>query len=198
MRLLLLRRQGESGFSLVEMMVGMALLAIVMTLAFGQLAAGVDQTARLDRGADENGAIRLVVESMVRELRQASTGDISLYPIAAASTTEITFYSPDGGQPKHLRKITYQLVNGTLQRSELVSTNTGKQPWVFSTTPAAFRTVLTGVINVDLFAYVDGTGVATTSAASVRAMSIKFERKSALSAAAERLYRTGIELRGQQ
>lgn len=188
-------RRQEHGFTLVELMVTLTLLALVMALAFGQLAAGVNQTADLDRGSTANFTARLVVDTMVSELRQASTSDGALTPIATMTATELMFYSPDRSMPKKLRKITYRVVNGSLQRSEALSTSAGSPPWVFPTTTPTFRTLLTGITNTNVFSYFQAGGAATTSAAEVRGLSINLIIQSSLSDSAERIYRTGIDIR---
>jgi prepilin-type N-terminal cleavage/methylation domain-containing protein len=185
------------GFTIVEMTIAMALLSIVMTLAFAQLAAGVTQTAQVDRSSTANNDARLVVDQIVSELRQAATDDPLLPPVEAIGATTVTFYSPDRAQPKRLRKIVYRLTNGTLERSEKLSTNSGAAPWTFPTTTPTFRPMLLGVTNLNIFTFLDTNNIVTATPTLVRALTINIERSTALNSASERIYRTGIELRGQ-
>lgn len=191
-------RHAQHGFSLVELSVAMAVMMVVLAMAFQQLAAAMNQTAQIDRAAASSTSARLLVDSMVSELRQASSEDGSVNTVITASATQVVFYSPDRSEPKRLRKITYQLVNGALLRSEVLSSNSGTSPWTFPTTTPTPRTVLTGLTNTDIFSYFNSSNVATTTLADIRSLTINLEVQSSLSSAVERIFRTGISLRSSR
>lgn len=188
-------RKRHAGFSLVEMMIALSLLMIVTGLAFSELSTGMTQTAQLDRASTSSTTARLAIDQIITELRQASTNDINVKPVAVSTASTLTFYSPDRSAAKRLRKITYRVNAGVLERSELLSINTGAAPWTFPATTPTFRVMLRDVTNTDIFSYLDDFEVATTVAANVRSLNINLVVKGSLRANSERIYRTGITIR---
>ncbi len=194
------RRRDDGGFTLVELTVSIAIFIVVMSIALGEISNGVARSRKVDLAANDDATARLVVDGIVREIRQASTGDPALAVVTAISATSITFHTPDAKQPKHLRRITYRLVAGVLQRSEVVSSNTGAAPWVFPATAVNWRNVLANVTNTDLFTYwTSGSPptVAVTPSA-VSSVSLHIDVRSRLSSAVNSIYRTGIDIRSQR
>jgi hypothetical protein len=88
------------------------------------------------------------------------------------SSTALTFDSPDRGTPFHLRRIAYRVVNGQLERSTTVSTDTDGYPWVWPVTPGAWIPELTSITNASPFTFYDASGVATTTVSAVHSMRI--------------------------
>ena len=128
------------GFTLVEMLVGMAVLGIVLASMAGLLSAIYNTgTQTVEAGTLQDEA-RSSVDTLVADLRQAYTGDSATPLIASFSSTAITFYSPDRQQPFHLRKVAYQVSGNTLQRAFVTSTDTDGPPWVGLTTLGGWQT----------------------------------------------------------
>lgn len=176
-------------------MIALSVFAIAMAITLTEFSGALIRTADVDRATLDSGTARLAVDVFVADLRQASTQDPAVPPVAAISATTITFYSPDKLTPKHLRRISYQLTTGTLQRSSVTSTNTGGPTWIFPGGTPAWITVAGGVTNTDVFAGFDGLGVATTTAASVRSVNVKLDIASKVSKQREAIHRSGITIR---
>lgn len=85
----------DAGISLVEVLVGMGLFALVGTLLLGlalSTSRVTDDTRALANVGEES---RLAMERMTRELRQAST--ITAVQLPPASTTAVTFWTDFNG-----------------------------------------------------------------------------------------------------
>ena len=192
------RRRGESGFTLTEMMVSFAIFTTVITLAFGQLSKGISQTADLDRAANAKIEARFALDLLVSELRQASTSDDDLEPIAAIAPDSITFYTPDRATPKHLRKVIYRVSGGDLQRSEVLSVNAGLPPWTFPGAASPFRTVLSDVVNTTIFSYLDSAAAVASTPDAVTSVVVEFQIKSLLLTGSNDVFRTTIDIRSRE
>jgi prepilin-type N-terminal cleavage/methylation domain-containing protein len=113
----------ERGFTLPELLVGMTLLAIVLT-AFGQMLITSSKTSnRVEEQAALQAEVRASVDRLTTDFRQATTTGAPS-PVESVSTTAFTFDSPDRQTPFHLRRIAYRVVNGQLERSTTISTDT--------------------------------------------------------------------------
>ena len=190
-------RHNERGFTLVELTVSIAVFIVVITIALGQMTSGVAQTRNVDSATNRASSARVVVDSLVGELRQAWTGTSSLAPITSASSTAITFHSPDRRSPASLRRIQYRLTAGTLERSEVVSTNTGAAPWTFPVAAVVWQPVLSNITNTDLFVYLTSTGAVVSSPAqTISAITLHFDIPSTITRGTDSMYRTRVDIRG--
>jgi hypothetical protein len=88
------------------------------------------------------------------------------------SATTFTFDSPDRGTPYHLRRIAYRLVNGQLERSTTVSTDTDGYPWVWPGVAGPWIPELTSITNASPFTFYDSSILATTTASAVHSMRV--------------------------
>ncbi len=191
----------DRGFTLVELTVAIAVFVVVMTIALGEMTAGISRTRNVDTATNTASTTRIAVEALVREIRQASNGGDSLVAaVESMSATSITFNTPDKVTPKHLRKVAYQLVAGRLQRSESISTNTGSGPWVFPAAAPAWKDVVLNITNTDIFTYwTSGSPRApATTPGAVSSVSFHLDVRSSLSGTVDSIYRTGIDLRIQR
>jgi prepilin-type N-terminal cleavage/methylation domain-containing protein len=161
----------EHGFTLPELLVGMTLLAIVLT-AFGQMLITSSKTSnRVEEQAALQMEVRASIDRLTTDFRQATTtGAVS--PVESVGPTAFTFDSPDRATPLHLRRIAYRVVNGQLERSTTISTNTGASPWVWPSAPGAWIPELTSITNATPFTFYDASGVATTTVSAVHSMRI--------------------------
>jgi hypothetical protein len=137
---------------------------------------------------------RATFSTLASDIRQAFVGD-GTDPIIAATATSITFESPDryptttSGTTQssfHLRKITYTLTNGVLQRQFMTSTNVfpTAPPWAWPGANGALVNVLGSVTNTDVFSYYTAAGAQTSpptalgfpisDTTGIRAVGIKF------------------------
>ena len=164
-----LRMQG--GFTLIETLVTMAVLGIVMG-AFGQMLLTSTKTSnRVEEQAALQNEVRVAVDRLTTDLRQA-TNTNGTSAVESLGPTDLTFVSPDRMTPFHLRRITYRLVNGELERSVATSTDTDGWPWVWPVTPAPFYPEVGSVTSTSLFTAVDGNGLTTTDPATVRSVRV--------------------------
>lgn len=149
-------RREDAGTSLVEMVVTIAVLSIVMSMIFGIVINVVNSSNQFRDRTQEQADSRLAIDTLVRDLRQAYSGNATLPSVEpTSSATKIVFYSPDRAEDFHLRKITYELTGGTLTRTVSLSNERVSQVvgtgWSFpAATPVA---VLPGVLNTTLFTY---------------------------------------------
>jgi type II secretory pathway component PulJ len=161
----------ERGFTAVELVVAMTMLLIVL-VAFGQMLITSSKTSnRVEEQAALQSEVRASVDRLTTDFRQATTTGAPS-PVESVSSTALTFDSPDRRTPFHLRRIAYRVVNGQLERSTTVSTDTDGYPWVWPVTPGAWIPELTSITNASPFTFYDASGVATTTVSAVHSMRI--------------------------
>lgn len=161
----------ERGFTLPELLVGMTLLAIVLA-AFGQMLITSSNTSnRVEEQAVLQREVRASIDRLTSDFRQATTTGAAS-PVEGVSPTAFTFDSPDRATPFHLRRIAYRVVNGQLERSTTISTNTDGPPWVWPAGSGSWFPELTSITNASPFTFYDSSGVATTTASAVHSMRI--------------------------
>ena len=161
----------ERGFTAVELVVAMTMLLIVL-VAFGQMLITSSKTSnRVEEQAALQSEVRASVDRLTTDFRQATTTGAPS-PVESAGPTAVTFDSPDRRTPFHLRRIAYRVVNGQLERSTTVSTDTDGYPWVWPVTPGPWIPELTSITNASPFTFYDASGVATTTVSAVHSMRI--------------------------
>jgi type II secretory pathway component PulJ len=161
----------EQGFTAVELVVAMTMLLIVL-VAFGQMLITSSKTSnRVEEQAALQSEVRASVDRLTTDFRQATTTGAPS-PVVSVSSTAFTFDSPDRATPFHLRRIAYRVVNGQLERSTTVSTDTDGYPWVWPVTPGAWIPELTSITNASPFTFYDASGLATTTVSAVHSMRI--------------------------
>jgi Tfp pilus assembly protein PilW len=213
------RAGGERGFTLIELVVGVAMMMIIFTMAMRIVSSSTTQSRAITDMSQQQADSRRALLDLVGDLREAWTGDENaLHRVAAATATAITFYAPDrsaltnasgqavAGGAFRLRKVKYQLdtVNAKLQRSVTTSTNTaafgGTAPvWSFPA-DTAYVDVLTGVRSTSLFAYTDKLGAPLTApiaVSSIRVVTVSIDVDRALGAGpGSKTFSTSVQLRG--
>lgn len=109
----------------------------------------LEQNAALDN-------TRRGIRDAVAAIREASYGDDGSYPISAAATSSLTFYS-DYDRDDSVEKEQYVLQDGILYR---LVTNSGGAPPSYSGQPVATNTIASYVVNgaTPLFTYYDSAG----------------------------------------
>ena len=164
-------RHDEHGFTLPELLVTMSLLAIVLAV-FGQMVITTSNTSnRVREQATLQAETRASLDRLTTDLRQATTTtDVS--PVGSVSGTAFTFDTPDRSTPFHLRRISYRLVNGTLQRSTTLTTDSDGAPWVWPAATGAWIQELGSITNASPFVFYDANSIATTTPASVRSVRV--------------------------
>lgn len=149
------------GITLLETVVSIGLVAVIMTVVVTSVlffyrsnASSLEQAYQIDNA-------RRGVEFLVRDLREATTGDDGSYPLVAIATTSITFFS-DTDLDQDVEKITYALSGTTFSRTEL---NPSGNPLAY-TGSGTTSPVSLFVRNIDsgqpVFRYYDQDGVEIT------------------------------------
>jgi Tfp pilus assembly protein PilW len=165
----------EDGFLLVELLTTIAVFGIfigAVSLIFSSAIRSSTQSA--DQAIVQTDA-RAAVDTLGAELRQGYSD--ATFPsgnwLDTMTGTTLTFYTPDRATPFHLRKVSYQLSGGKLQRAFVTSTNTGAGPWVVGGTAlqsaslGAWSTQVSTVTNAALFTYFDSSGATAATPAAV-------------------------------
>jgi Tfp pilus assembly protein PilW len=183
----------ERGFSIVEVTVGGALLLLVSLVVLQLFDASVERAAGIEDRSQRLASVRVGVDELVRDLRQAWTGDPATPPISAVGATSITFFTPDRSTPVRLRRVSYRVSSGRLERSVTWSTNTGTAPWTFGTT-GPWVPVVDAVRPGGVFVAVDEAGVPTTNPALARRIDVTFDVPGSRGGS-DHDYRTSIDLR---
>jgi prepilin-type N-terminal cleavage/methylation domain-containing protein len=161
----------ERGFSLVEITIGVALLAMLFALATMILQSTIARSSTLTEQATLEVQGRAVVDTIASDLRQAVCFGTTP-PIVTATTTALTFYTPDRGTPYHMRELYYTLSGGTLTRQAAVSTNTSANATWGTMTLGTAATALSSISSTTAFGYLDSTGANLLSGSSVPAGSL--------------------------
>jgi prepilin-type N-terminal cleavage/methylation domain-containing protein len=173
----LLRVAGrERGFTLIELMVVMVVLGILGASFAVVMASTVTQSSSSQDAAILQHEARAAVERFASDLRQAYTGDEATYPIEAVSATSIQFLSPDRAEPFHLRRITYRVVGGRLERSQAVSTDTDGPPWQLSGS-SPWERLVDRITTASPFSFFDAGDLQTSNRLLVRTVRLELTIK---------------------
>ena len=193
---------GDEGFSLVELVVAMAILLVASVAVFNALATSTKQVNAVQSMVEAQASARIVISGMESELRNAFTGDPAMPRVQAVAANAVTFFTADRNTPMRLKKVTYLLTAGTLTRSTTISTNTGPPyTWAFPTTAPAI-TVLKGVQNTTLFVFRDSAGATLTytaaSAPLVATVEVTIQVRDPSASVTQKAetYTTTVKLRG--
>lgn len=196
-------RRDESGFSLVEVVVSMALLLLITSTVYGLFGTSTKQMTLLQGMIEEQSQARLALSGLQSELRNAYAGDETVAKISTMTATGLVFTSADRGTPLKLRRISYNLSGGVLTRAMDTSTNSyppANNTWTWPSTAATPRAVVGGVVNTTLFVYKDDQGVVTTNPALVQLVEITLvvRDKTAKATQTPETYTTSVRLRGTE
>jgi prepilin-type N-terminal cleavage/methylation domain-containing protein len=165
------RARCNRGFTIVEMLATMAVMGIVLAV-FGQFLVTSSNTSnRVEEQATLQNDVRAAVDRLTTDFRQA-TNAFGTSPVEALSDTTLTFDTPDRMTPFHLRRISYRLANGRLDRSITTSTDTDGWPWAWPLGAPLWTTEVGSVTNASVFTFYDATGAVTTDPTAVRSARI--------------------------
>ncbi len=126
------RIRTDDGFTLIELLTAMTVFAIVLGIFSMVLSSSIRHSGEIEESGALQAEARSAITSLSQDLRQMYDGDDNTLttPLESISSTQITFVSPDRAQPFHLRRISYRLLAGKLERATLTSTDTDGSPWV--------------------------------------------------------------------
>jgi len=187
-------RRAEGGFTIPEFLVGMVVLAIVL-VGFGQVLMNTSKTSnRVEEQAMLQHEVRSAIDRLTTDLRSATQVHDSS-PVVALGPTTLTFDSPDRGTPFHLRRISYRVVGGALERSVLTSVNTNAWPWTWPAAAPPWTPELGSVTNGDVFRFYDAAGDETDDPAFVRSVRVTFSVRPKQAQAATTTYTALVTIR---
>jgi prepilin-type N-terminal cleavage/methylation domain-containing protein len=195
-RALSLRRlRPGDGFTVVELLVSLAILGVVFSVFAVTLSSTIRNGGEVREDAVLEGEVRAAVDRLAQDLRQAYTGDTTS-PIETMTATQLTFLSPDRATPLHNRRISYRLLNGSLERASATSTNTNGPPW---TIPAlgSYQPQVSSIRNTAIFTYADLTGAPATTPDGVASVTVTVKVATSTNTAREFTYTTSIALRSE-
>lgn len=144
----------RDGFSLFEVVIVMSIFAIVLFAVtsfrgnLNMLENLVNQKLQSRQDLDQEFQI------MITELRSAGPSSLGAYPIEAASTSSITFFS-DIDKDGIFERVRYYLSSTTVEKGVVEPTG---NPLVYSTSTEATTTIVSNVIistSTPLFQYYD-------------------------------------------
>jgi prepilin-type N-terminal cleavage/methylation domain-containing protein len=188
------RGRDQDGFTLPEMLAAIAVLGVLFAAFALVVGRGIMHGKQVEEASTQQTEARAAVDRLAADLRQAYTGDEAAFPIESIGSTQLTFLSPDRQTPFHLRRISYQLVNGELQRAFATSTDTDGPPWSI---PAlgAWSTEAGSIQNTTVFTYLDESGAATSTPSEVRTVTISVNVATLAEPARQSTYSTSVTLR---
>jgi prepilin-type N-terminal cleavage/methylation domain-containing protein len=190
----LARARRQDGFTLTEVLVAMLFIGVL----FAVFATVVSSTLRHNDEIEEQTTLqteaRTAIDQIAQDLRAAYTGDEDVAPIESLSGTQITFLSANRGEPLRLRRVSYRLSSGTLQRTQAISTDTDGPPWVI---PAlgSWQTRVSAVVNSTVFTYYDADGIATTEPDEVATVGLTVTVATATAPERQFTYQSSVSLR---
>lgn len=151
-----MRRRYSSGMTLVELVVAVALTSVVvgalsfLVQHFYKTNAYVLEQSRAVESA------RRSVENAMADLREASYGADGSYPISAAATSSVIFYSDTNGNSA-VEKTRYYLSDTTLYRGTTEPGAGGSYAGQTETTTLVVNDIRNGT-STDLFSYYNRDG----------------------------------------
>ena len=163
----------QNGYTLIELLASTFILTVGVMVAWSAIMTSTVKTAgRAQELADLQTEVRRAVDTLAADLRQAQCKDDTTLPVTTATTTQVTFYSPDRLTPYHLRQVSYRLSGGQFQRAFATSTNTGGPPWTIPSL-GAWSTLVGSVTNASILTYKDAANQATTNPSAVASANVK-------------------------
>jgi prepilin-type N-terminal cleavage/methylation domain-containing protein len=188
------RPHREHGFTLIEMLVTIVFVGVLFAAFALVVGSGLRHGKQVEEESTLQTEVRGAVDRFSQDLRQAYTGEDGVVAIESISPTQITFLSPDRSTPFRLRRISYRLQNGTLQRALAVSSNTDGPPWVIPGL-SGWANEAGSIVSSSLFTYFDAAGVETNDPAEVRTINVTVVVATAAQPTRQSTYETSVTLR---
>ncbi len=111
-------KKKTAGFTIIETVTVVAITALVFAAVSWAIISFYRANGYIIQQSFAVNSARKGVETMVREIREASYSDTGAYPIISASSTEFIFYS-DIDRDKNVEKIRYTLNGSNFERGEV-------------------------------------------------------------------------------
>jgi type II secretory pathway component PulJ len=184
--------------TLIEMLSAMSVFAVIVGMFSLILSSAIKHSDEIDKQTNLQVQARSAIEFASSDLRQAydGDGDPATAPIETMTATQLTFLSPDRQNPFHLRRVSYRLSGGQLQRVEAISTDTDGAPWSI---PAlgSYQTKVDRVVNASVFSYRKADGTTATTPVDVSTVDITLIVSTATSPSRQYTYKTSVTMRGE-
>jgi hypothetical protein len=182
MRARLARLRGsEDGYTLSEMLTVIVVLAFIGAAFAALFSSVVNHSATVSDSITFQTETRATLDRFASDFRQAYNGDPTFLnpssPVENVTAgTQVTFTTPDRQNPLRLRRVSYRISGGQLQRADVFSTDTDGWPWVWPGGGAVgpYRTLVTNITTASPFTFYDASGNTTTAANAVRAVQLDF------------------------
>lgn len=152
---MLTRARSESGFTLVELMVAIALSSLVLLALLSLIDGNGRARARLTDKTETVQRMRLGMDRITRILRTQVCAATDTPPLIAANASSVTFYSDTSTtgsngvfRPKKVT-LSYSTANGGSVVQDTYDPTNTSSPWTYNASPSRTRT---------LADYVTGTG----------------------------------------
>jgi len=184
----------EHGFTLVEMLVTITFIGVLFAAFALVVGSGLRHSKQVEEESTLQTEVRGAIDRLSQDLRQAYTGEDGVVAIESISPTQITFLSPDRSTPVRLRRISYRLSSGTLERALAVSTDNDGPPWSIPAL-SGWATEAGSIVNSSLFTYFDAAGAVTADPAEVRTISVTVVVATLAQPARQSTYETSVTLR---
>lgn len=154
-------RRPHAGFTIVELMVALAILGIVSTAAFGIFVSLSRGYTRTNVAAESQQDLRLTIDFMVRDIRMAGLDPLKtrVFGVTTALNDSLVFTADrnlNGDLEVPDEQIAYQFAGGTLTMNDGGTT----------------ATLCDGITDF-AFTYFDGDGAVTNEAEQVRSVFIR-------------------------
>lgn len=151
----------KRGFYLAELIISVAIFSILATLItlFGKDIFSFNSYIQADLGIQMEG--RRAIVNMVSEMREMTSSSLGAYPIAAAATSSITFYS-DIDSDTMKEQVRYYIQGKVLKKSVVEPSGS---PLTYSGSPTV-TTLVSGISNgtsTAMFQYYDTNYAGTTT-----------------------------------
>ena len=153
--------RSEDGFTVVELLVAMAILSIVLAVFAMVLSSSIRHSTEVQEQGTLQAEARGAITALSQDLRQMYDGDdeILTTPLEFISSTQVTFLSPDRAQPlPHLRRVSYRLTGGRLERATATSSDTDGYPWIIVPANGTYQKLVGSVTTTTPFVFKDAAG----------------------------------------
>ena len=177
------RRRGQRGFSLIELMIGIALSGLLAGALFSFFSSSTEANRMHESQTRSQASARLALARLVGDVRQAA-GPEDVAPVAAISANELIVYvdarrSNDPTLSALPSRVRYALESGSLVR-EVATPIVGAGGAIsYAAAYSGRETMATGIVNaanaVPVFAGVGTNGSATTVPADIAQVAVRIQ-----------------------
>jgi prepilin-type N-terminal cleavage/methylation domain-containing protein len=170
----------ERGFSLSEMLTVIVVLAFIGAAFAALFSSVVNHSATVSDSITLQTEARGALDRFASDFRQAYNGDPAFNPSSPVESltagTAIQFTTPDRQNPLRLRRVSYRISGGVLQRADVFTTDTDGWPWVWAGggVVGTYRNLVGNITTAAPFTFYDANGSTTTTASAVTGVTLDF------------------------